>query len=162
MKEERFGLWTVDDDGMQEAGGYWIHKSDLGMIRGNEGVSEWAMQVITKTWCDPETFIPALKRALERHDEMKYINWDATIRTLQRRAYWQMCQEEAERRLYGEGPYSHTMEEAADRFEKVRELATTLAEVGWYPPNAQRLKARASHAARALTQADEHQEQSGQ
>lgn len=132
MATETFGTWTVDDDGLSEVRGYWINKSDLVLVDEN-GASRWIRQVLEKTWADPETFMPALKRAIERHTGPGDVNWDACVMAAQALAYAQICYEEAERRNPGAPDW------------RISEEAERLSSVGWYPVNAQRQKARAAH-----------------
>lgn len=132
-KVETFGDWRLDDHGLEYLpGGYWIAAERLGETRhGKPGVSDWALHILGKRWCNPEQFIPALKRAIERH-AAKGIDWSATMVAVRKQAYLDLCWDEAERRL---GPVvtPHNPLGVMDleQLDKMGHLAEHLASVGW-------------------------------
>jgi hypothetical protein len=137
--EERFGTWVVDDDGMVDDGGYEIEHGRMNIL-DETGAMRLPFDLLTKTWVDPETFIPALKRCWERHADKSYVKWELTQAALTRWSYAKACRAEAERRL-------GTTDRLFD--PKAIEIMTEtqrLMECGWYPPGAEREEARREHA----------------
>lgn len=118
---ETFGNWCLDDNGLlYTPRGYLIEAARLGeQRRGSNGVSDWALHIFGKRWCNPEEFIPALRRAIERHASNAGIEWPA----------WQ----EAERRLKPAGEHPAFKLIDMDELDKIGELADHLASVGWRP-----------------------------
>jgi hypothetical protein len=140
---ETFGDWQLDDSGLYHHGqDYMIEANRLGEQRmgAAKGVSDWALHILEKNWVDPEQFIPALKRAIERHPPKTAIDWPATVKAIRKQAYLDVCWQEAERRLGNPKQIINVMTITDDVIDK---LANHLAAVGWRPrPSAVREFAR--------------------
>ncbi len=57
--------WSLSDDGLEHASGYFIGRSVLG-ARREEGLWDWPLQMAEKRWCRPSLFREAFLAALDR------------------------------------------------------------------------------------------------
>jgi hypothetical protein len=126
MIEERvFGDWSISDEILaKRKHGYEIDIHRLGEKR-SDGTSDWALQMIKKTWCAMEEFIPAMQFALSNVPNS--IDWAKTSEELQREAYSMIVAQEAARRT-GAGD-----EQDAATTVAIIEKAAHLQRVGWRP-----------------------------
>jgi hypothetical protein len=93
-----FGDWIVDERGLYNEEMDYLVEANRICEEREAGTPKWALQLIEKTWVEPEDFVPALKFALE-HFRCGNIDWEKTLAALQADAYEEIVTEEARRRL---------------------------------------------------------------
>jgi hypothetical protein len=57
--------WSLSEDGLEHASGYFIGRAVLGARRA-EGLWDWPLQMAEKRWCRPSLFREAFLAALDR------------------------------------------------------------------------------------------------
>jgi hypothetical protein len=118
--------WRIEEEAL--VGVAYNYRIDVRMMRETRDGRYTTVQHLMGTdWVNPETFIPAFKRALVHFAVFDEAIWRETLAYQRRVAYQHLCRAEAGRRL----GYADTQPISPEEVAKINEVAERLMSVAW-------------------------------